>query len=54
MVPEALIARAIGYSEDLSEEEVSRRLGEVIDPVLASRRARLLRTLQEREGGECA
>ena len=53
-MPEALIARAVGYSEDLPEEEVSRRLGEVIDTVLASRRVRLLRTLQEREGGECA
>jgi hypothetical protein len=54
VMPEALIARAIGYSEDLAEEEVSRRLGEMMDPVLQTRRGRLLRRLQEREGGEHA
>jgi hypothetical protein len=55
-VPEALIARAIGPPEDLPEEEVSRRLGEVVDPVLRPRRSRLLRQLGEleREGGERA
>lgn len=51
-MPEVLVAHAIGYSEDLAEEEVSRRLGEVIDPVLRSRRGRLLQRLRER--GECA
>ncbi len=48
-VPEALIARAIGYREDLAEEEVSRRLGELITPVLRPRRDRLLRELRSRK-----
>lgn len=45
-MPESLIARAIGYREDLSEAEVSRRLGEVTDPVLRTRRHGLLRQLE--------
>lgn len=44
-MPEALIARAIGYREDLSEEEVSRRLRGVAAPVLARRRVGLLAQL---------
>ncbi len=43
VVPEALIARAIGYSEKLADDEVSRRLREVLAPVPRLRRGRLLR-----------
>ncbi|MEJ7815479.1 MAG: hypothetical protein WKF53_09930 [Rubrobacter sp.] len=50
-VPELLIVSAIGYREDLAEEEVSRRLREMIDPVLQPRRGRLLRELQSLEEG---
>jgi hypothetical protein len=45
-MPESLIARAIGCSEEMAEEEVSRRLREVTDPVLRTRRQGLLRQLQ--------
>ena len=44
-MPEALLARAIGYREALSEEEVSRRLRGVTTPVLERRRALLLAQL---------
>ena len=52
VMPEPLIARAIGYSESLPQVEVSRRLRELVDPVLRNRRGRLLRQLEalEREG----
>ncbi len=51
-VPETLIARAIGYREGLTEEEVSRRLRELTTPVLRPHRSRLLRELRslEQEG----
>lgn len=49
VMPESLIARAIGYSEALSEEEVSRRLKEVTEPILRTRRSGLLRQLQSLE-----
>lgn len=45
-VPQSLVAWAIGYSEEMAEEEVSRRLKEVTDPVLRTRRQGLLRQLQ--------
>lgn len=45
-IPESLIARAIGYSEEMAKEEVSRRLKELTDPVLRTRRQGLLRQLQ--------
>jgi len=47
VVTEDLLARAIGYNERLSEEEVSRRLRRVFaDPVLEGRRFQVLRHLQ--------
>ena len=47
VVTEDLLARAIGYHERLSEEEVSRRLHrEVTGPVLQKRRLQILRHLQ--------
>ena len=49
-MPDALIARAIGYRESLSAEEVARRLRVVIDPVLERRRGRLLNQLRSLEG----
>ncbi|MDP9476685.1 MAG: hypothetical protein M3R38_13540 [Actinomycetota bacterium] len=49
VVPEALIARAIGYSEHMADEEVSRRLREALAPVPQLRRDRLLRQLGPRE-----
>lgn len=45
-IPESLIAHAIGHREDMVEDEVFRRLGEVTDPVLQTRRRGLLRQLQ--------
>jgi hypothetical protein len=50
-ISEALIARAIAYREDLAEEEVSHRLGEVMHPVLERRRGRILDQLRSLEGG---
>ena len=44
-MPEALIACAIGYREDLSEEEVSRGLRGVSAPLLERRRGWLLAQL---------
>jgi hypothetical protein len=45
-MPQSLIAHAIGYQEEMPGEEVSRRLKEVTDPVLKTRRHGLLRQLQ--------
>lgn len=52
VVPNSLIAHAIGYSETLSEEEASRRLREVTAPIherVQARRGRLLQQLQSLE-----
>ena len=37
--PEELIARAIGHHEGMPDEEVGRRMGELLEPVLRRRRA---------------
>lgn len=47
MMPELLIARAIGYSEALDAEEVGRRMGELIAPVIERRRASVGQRLTE-------
>lgn len=46
-VPEALIARAIGYSEEMADTGVSRRLQELIAPVIERRRSTVPRLLTE-------
>ena len=50
VVPESLIEYALGYSEDLTSGELSRRFRKIIDPILQLRRSRLLqqfKTLEE-------
>lgn len=47
MMPEQLIARALGYSEALSPEEVSRRIGELLAPVIERRRSGVSHRLRE-------
>jgi hypothetical protein len=51
-VSEDLIARSIGYRVGLSDEEISRRLREVTDPIMKRRRCRLMSRLQILETGE--
>jgi hypothetical protein len=51
-VLEALVARSIGYRDGLSDEEVSRRLREVTDPITKRRRARIMSYFQALEEGE--
>lgn len=46
-VPETLIARAIGYTEGMSDDEVGRRLQELLEPVLARRQPTLSRRFEE-------
>lgn len=49
MVPEPLIARAIGHRPDLAEEELSRRMAELLGPVL--KRTGVRRRLDGTKGG---
>ena len=37
--PEELIARAVGYRDGMPDEELDRRMGELLEPVLRRRRA---------------
>ncbi len=46
-VPEALIARAIGYTEEMSGDEVGRRVQELLAPAIERRRPALSRRLRE-------
>lgn len=48
-MPEFLMAWAIGYSEDLNEEEVSRRLDNLQGPVIERRRSEVLAQLRTLE-----
>jgi hypothetical protein len=50
-VPEALIARAVGYfGEEMAEEELDRRVDELLDPVLSHRRTGVRHQLARMEG----
>lgn len=49
VVPEYLIAWAIGYSEDLSKDEVRRRLGSLFAPVIERRSSGILAWLRTME-----
>ena len=51
-LPEDLIARAVGYREGMGDEELGRRMGELLEPVVNSRRWAVLRRLRSAgEGG---
>jgi hypothetical protein len=50
-VPEPLIAAAVGYQEGMPEEELSRRMAELVEPVTSgARRSGVLRALEEDPG----
>lgn len=51
-VPEDLIARAIGLKEGMDEDEIGRRIGELIAPVLERCRARMMPILAAYEKGQ--
>lgn len=49
-MPEDLIARAVGYRDGMSDEELDRRMGELLEPVLSVRRRAVLGLLRAAEG----
>ncbi len=55
MMPEGRIKQAVGYFEEMGEEELSRRMRELVDPVLSRRRDGLRHQLaRSMEGGRDA
>jgi hypothetical protein len=49
-MPDDLIDRAVGYREGMEDEEIERRMCDLVDPVLEIRGRAVLRCLRANEG----